>query len=177
MTSGQLAIAVSLFAVLEQGHGQHAHHQPPAPTEGWVRYRHETGGFSLEHPAGWTVNRPKQSVSIHIAHPTKATHLFVSAFDMAAGSLEEFAEMKFAVQAELFRVLGPTRTMEGPGWKGLVQEAETLEAPGGKHARRLMLCACHEHRYVSLTLYLDSDELAQNGKEYERIFTSLRFGE
>ena len=67
--------------------------------------------------------------------------------------------------------------MEGPGWKGLVQEAETVETEGGKHASRLMLGAGHGHRYVSLTLYLEPDELKQNGKDYERIFTSLRFDE
>ncbi len=177
MTSGQLAIALAVWAGFAQGQDPHAHHRTPAAEGAWVRYRHATGGFSVEHPADWRPERPKMTVSIHIAHPTKAVHLFAAAFDMPEGSLESFAEMKFAVQGELFKALGPVRPLTGPGWNGLVQEAETLETQGGKHARRLMLCAVHENRYVSLTLFLESDELAQNGGDYERILGSLRFGE
>jgi hypothetical protein len=177
MRSGQLGLLVPLLAALAHGQDPHAHHKPPvASVDGWVRYRHEVAGFSLEYPADWSVERPNAS-TVHFAHPSKPVHLFASAFDMAEGALDRFAELKFAVQPEVFRALGPTKKMEGSGWNGLVQEAETLETEGGKHARRLMLCAAHGERYVSLTLYLDSDELTHNGKEYERILASLRFGE
>jgi hypothetical protein len=178
MTSSQLGFVVPLLAVLAQAQDPHAHHkEPPAAAGTWVRYRHETAGFSLEHPADWKVGNPNAGISVHLSHPTKAVHLFASAFDMAEGSLQKFAELKFGVQPELFKAVGPTRTLDGPGWNGLVQEAETLEIQHGKHARRLMLCAGHASRYVSLTIYLDDDELTQNGKEYERILASLRFGE
>ncbi len=178
MTSGQLGLVVTLLAALAQGQDPHAHHkQPPAEAGEWVRYRHDTAGFSVERPADWKEERSKATGSVHFAHPSKAVHLFVSAFDMAEGSLETFAEVKFAVQSEMFRALGSNRKMEGPGWNGLIQEAETLEVQGGKHARRLMLCAAHAKRYVSLTLYMDEGELTENAKDYERIFSSLRFGE
>jgi hypothetical protein len=178
MTSVQLGLVVPLLAALAQGQDPHGHHkQPPAEAGGWVRFRHDTAGFSVEHPADWKEERSKASGSVHFAHPSKAVHLFASAFDMAEGSLEKFAELKFAVQSEMFKAQGSNRRMEGPGWNGLVQEAETLEVQGGKHARRLMLCAAHAERYVSLTLYMDEDELTENAKDYERIFSSLRFGE
>lgn len=178
MAAAQLVIAVAALTACAQDQPSHAHHSPPPADAGtWVRYHHATAGFSLEHPGDWRVDNPKQSVSVHMAHPTKAVHLFVAAYDMNEGSLEQFAEMKFAAQADLFKALGPARSMEGPDWKGLVQEAETIRTEGGKHARRLMLCAGRNSRYVSLTLYLEPDELAGNGTYYERIFTSLRFGE
>ncbi len=178
MAAARLVIGVAALAACAQGQAPHAHHSPPPAEPGtWVRYHHATAGFSLEHPGDWKVDRPKESVAVHMAHPTKAVHLFVAGFDMDAGFLRQFADMKFSAQADLFRALGSARQMDGPGWQGLVQEAETIRTEGGKHARRLMLCAGRNSRYVSLTLYLEPDELAENGTYYERIFTSLRFGE
>jgi hypothetical protein len=42
---------------------------------------------------------------------------------------------------------------------------------------RRILCAKHEGLYVSLALYVDPEELAEHETDYERLFTSLRFGE
>ena len=81
--------------------------------------------LSLEHPADWTVSNPKVAISIHLAHPTKPAHLYVSAFRMPEGTLQEFAELKFGAQPEFFTSLGPPRALEGVGWNGLVQDAET----------------------------------------------------
>ena len=167
--------ASALLASLVLGQDPHAHHRPaPTPVEGgWVKYQHETAGFSLEHPAAWSVVSGKNAASIHIAHPTKAAHLFVSVFAMPEGSLREFAELKFGFQQEIFRPLGPARAMEGAGWSGLVQEAEA--AQGEERARRRILCAQHGDLYVVLALYFDPRDLAEPGQDYERLFTSLRF--
>jgi hypothetical protein len=140
---------------------------------GWVRYRHQTAGFSFEHPAGWTEDKRKVAVSIRISHPTKPVHVFASAFRMPEGTLREFAEQKFGVQPELFKPLGPARNMEGAGWSGLVQDAEAIQ--GGDRVRRRILCAKHEGLYVSLALYLDPKELAAPEVDYDRFFSSLRF--
>lgn len=176
MTAGHSWTALALAAALAQGHGDHAHHGAPVITTegGWVKYQHEAAGFSLEHPADWQVTS-RGAVSIHIAHPTKAAHLFISSFTMPEGALEDFAEAKFGVQAEIFKPIGPARPMTGVGWSGLVQEAETEQE--GQRARRRILCARHESLYVSLALYVDPTELAEHEKDYERLFTSLRFGE
>jgi hypothetical protein len=175
MTLGPVWTATALMALLAQGQDPHAHHRAaPAPEAGgWVKYRHKTAGFSLEHPADWRVDRPKGGVSVHIAHPTKPVHLFASAFTMAAGTLQDFAAQKFGVQPETFRPLGPARAMEGVGWSGLVQDAEATQ--GEEHARRRILCAKHGDLYVSLALYADPKELAVPDANYERLFTSLRF--
>ena len=117
----------------------------------------------------------KATVSIHIAHPTKAVHLFASAFTMSEGTLQDFAQMKFGVQSELFKPLGAPRSMDGVGWNGLLQDAEATE--GVERARRRMLCAQHGTLYVSLALYVDPMELAGSEAVYDRVFTSLRFGE
>jgi hypothetical protein len=168
-------MATAIWATLAQGQDPHAHHRP-APTRvegGWVKYRHKTAGFSLEHPADWTVSNEKVAISIHIAHPTKPAHLYASAFRMPEGTLRDFAELKFGTQPEIFTALGPPRTMEGVGWNGLVQDAETTQ--GGERIRRRILCAKHEGLYVSLALYIDSKELASPDVDYDRLFTSLRF--
>lgn len=175
MAQGHFWTATILLVTLTQGQDPHAHHRP-APTlveGGWVKYQHKTAGFSLEHPADWRVVSEKGVISVHIAHPTKPVHLFASAFTMAEGTLRDFAELKFGVQAEIFRPLGPARTMEGVGWSGLVQEAEVIQ--NGERARRRILCAKHGYLYVSLALYIDTKELASPDEDYQRLFTSLRF--
>lgn len=174
MALGHFWTATALLAALAQGQDPHAHHRP-APTVGeggWVKYQHKTANFSLEHPPDWRVVSEK-TVSIHIAHPTKAVHLFVSAFSMQGGTLREFAELKFGAEPEIFKPLAPARTMEGVGWSGLVQEAEA--AASGERARKRILCAKHEDLYVSLALYIDANELAAPDEDYERLFSSLRF--
>jgi hypothetical protein len=170
-------MAAAILAMLAPGQDPHAHHRP-APTlveGGWVKYHHKTGGFSLEHPADWKVSNEKVAISIHIAHPTKPAHLYVSAFRMPEGTLQEFAEMKFGAQPEFFTALGPPRTLDGVGWKGLVQDAETTQ--GGGRTRRRILCAQHDGLYISLALYIDAKEFAAPDVDYERLFTSLRFDE
>ncbi len=139
-----------------------------------MKYRHKTAHFSVEHPPGWRVVSEKGVISIHIVHPTKPLHLFVSAFTMNGGTLQEFAELKFGVQPEIFKPLGPARAIEGVGWSGLLQEAEA--AASGERAHRRILCAQHGHRYVGLALYLDANALAAPDEDYERLFSSLRFG-
>jgi hypothetical protein len=182
MALGRLWIATAVLAALAQGHAQdsqdphaHHHHAPAPAADGWVRYQHPSAGFSLEHPGEWTVVSDRAAVALHIAHPTKAVHLFASAFTMPAGTLKDFAEAKFGVQPELFKALGAARSVEGVGWSGLLQEAEAHE--GVEHARRRILCAQHEALYVSLALYLDPKELSGAEDVYERIFSSLRFGD
>jgi hypothetical protein len=175
MALGRLWTVSALVATLAQGQDPHAHHHiaPTAGEGGWVTYQHKTAGFSLEHPADWRVVAEKGVVSIHIAHPTKAVHLFAAAFVMAEGTLQDFAEQRFGVQPEIFKPVGPARTLDGVGWSGLVQEAEA--AQGVEHARRRILCAKHEHRYVSLALYTDPNEHALPDEDCERLFKSLRF--
>ncbi len=175
MVSSAFWTATAILAMLVQAPDPHAHHHPaPIPAEGgWVKYRHETAGFTLEHPADWTVSNEKVAVSIHIAHPTKPVHLYVSAFTMREGTLADFAEQKFSMQPEMFKALGPARTMEGVGWSGLVQDAESTRE--GDKVHRRVLCAKHGDLYVSLALYLDAHELAAPDADYDRLFTSLRF--
>jgi hypothetical protein len=175
MTPGRYWTAALLLAAFVQEPDPHAHHRSaPTPTAGgWVRYQHPSAGFSLEHPANWSVVGGKNSVSTHIAHPTKAVHLFASAFSMPAGGLQDFAEVKFAVQQELFKPLASPRPLNGEGWSGLVQEAEAKE--GVEQARRRILCAQHGTLYVSLALYVDPKELDAPDTDYDRLFTSLRF--
>jgi hypothetical protein len=153
----------------------HAHHRPAAEAApgGWSRYHHKTAGFSLEHPADWTVSNEKAAVSVHLAHPGKPVHLYASAFVMREGTLTEFADLKFGVQPEFFKPIGTVRALDGAGWTGLVQDAETLQDQG--RTRRRILCARHGDLYVSLALYLDAKELATPDMDYERLFTSLRF--
>ena len=76
MTTGPLWLATTILVMQTAGQDPHAHHRPaPTPAEGgWVKYQHKTGGFSLEHPADWTVSNEKTAISIHIAHPTKPAH-------------------------------------------------------------------------------------------------------
>ncbi len=172
---GHFWTTTALLAALAQGQDPHAHHRP-APTVvegGWVKYHHKTANFSVEHPPDWSVVSEKQVISIHIVHPTKPVHLFLSAFIMQGGTLGEFAELKFGAQPEIFKPLGPARAIEGVGWSGLVQEAET--AANGERVRRRILCAQHEDLYVSLALYTDAKDLAAPDEDYERIFGSLRF--
>lgn len=176
MTRGHLWMALALAGAFAQDRGDHASHGHPLVTTegGWVKYRHKTVGFSLEHPLDWRVVA-SGGVSTHIAHPSKPAHLFASAFTMPEGTLEEFAEMKLGVQPEIFKAIGPTRPMTGVGWSGVVQEAEATQ--DGQRALRRILCAKHESLYVSLALYVDPGELAEHEKDYERLFSSLRFGE
>jgi hypothetical protein len=175
MAAGSLWMATAILATLAPGQDPHAHHGPaPVRVEGgWVKYHHKTAGFSLEHPADWTVSNEKVAISIHIAHPTKPAHLYVSAFRMSEGTLRDFAELKFGAQPELFTSLGPPRTLDGVGWNGLVQDAETTH--GGGRTRRRVLCARHGDLYVSLALYIDANEFAAPDMDYDRLFTSLRF--
>ena len=172
---GHFWMTIALLAALAQGQDPHAHHgsAPTVVEGGWVKYHHKTANFSVEHPPGWRVLSEKNVVSIHIAHPTKPVHLFVSAFTMHDGTLQEFAELKFGAESEIFKPLGPARAMEGVGWSGLVQEAEA--AANGERARRRILCAQHGDLYVGLALYLDANELAAPDEDYERLFSSLRF--
>lgn len=172
---GRIWTTTALVAMLAPGQGPHEHH-PPAQTlvdGGWAIYRHKTAAFTFEHPAAWSVVSEKAGVSIHISHPTKAVHLFAAAFTMPEGTLQAFADQKFAVQREIFKPLGTARAIEGAGWHGLIEDADAAE--GGERARRRMLCAQHGDLFVSLTLYVDPSELAGPDGDYGRVFTSLRF--
>jgi hypothetical protein len=179
MALGRMWMVAAILAALAQGQrpdqDPHAHHRatPTPAAGGWVEYHHKTAGFSLDHPADWEVAKEKTAVSIHISHPTRPVHLYASAFVMTEGTLQEFAELKFGVQPEIFKPLGPPRTLDGAGWTGLVQDAEAIQDSG--HTRRRILCARHGNLYVSLALYLDAQELAAPVVDYDRLFTSLRF--
>jgi len=172
---GRIWTTAALVAMLAPAQDPHAHHQsPPTLVEGgWAIYRHKTAGFTFEHPAAWSVVSEKAGVSIHISHPTKALHLFAAAFTMSDGTLQAFAEQKFAVQREIFKPVGAPHGIEGDGWRGLIEDADAAE--GGERARRRMLCAQHGDLFVSLTLYIDPSELAGPDGDYGRVFTSLRF--
>jgi hypothetical protein len=173
MTAGLFRTALALAAALVQAHGDHAHHPAVTLPGGWVKYEHKAG-FSLEHPADWRT-ATESGGSVHFSHPSRPAHLFASAFSMPEGSLEEFADFKFSVQAELFKASGPKRPVNGVGWTGIVQDAEAVEH--GERARRRILCARHERLYVSLALYVDPNELAEHAQDYERLLSSLRFDE
>jgi len=177
MTSGRFAAAIALAATLTRGDGQHDHHPPVATADGWAEYRHQAAGFSFEYPADWKVESAGRSAPVHVSHPTRPGHVFAAAFTMTEGTLRDFADLKFAVQAEVFAPVGETRALDGPGWSGLVQEAKTTQPQEERLASRVMLCAGRGHRYVTLTLYIDTEDLARDRKHYERIFTSLRFTE
>lgn len=178
---GQMALIAVLLAMMTQCAGK-----PPAPTPApapappaeeapWVTYRHKNADFTLEHPADWKEESGQGAISIHFAHPRAPVHLFVAAFVMSEGSFEEFAKMKFGVQPEIFQAVGPAKALDGPGWTGLEQEATDIRPNRKDDTRRLMFCAGHGDRYVSLTLYADAPELDARRQYYERIFTSLRF--
>jgi hypothetical protein len=186
MTPAQFWTSTALVAALAQGQDArqpqpqpqdpHQGHHGPAPEVvegGWLKYHHDNARFSLEYPPEWRLVSGKGPGPIHIAHPTKAMHLFALAFTMDGGTLREFADQRFALQRELFAPIGAERTLDGVGWNGLVQEAEANG--NGEQARRRMLCARHENLYVSLDLYVDPKELVASGVDYERLFTSLRF--
>lgn len=99
---------------------------------------------------------------------------------MSEGSLDEFAKLKLGVQSDIFRPgrpVRPVRRMQGPGWNGLLQEADDVRPDRKGNTRRVVLCANHNDPYVSLSLYLDPQELTPKQKYYERLFTSLRFGQ
>ena len=96
---------------------------------------------------------------------------------MSEGSLDEFAKLKLGVQSDIFGPVGPVSTMQGPGWNGLLQEADDVRPDRKGNTRRVVLCANHNDPYVSLSLYLDPQELTPKQKYYERLFTSLRFGQ
>ena len=177
MRSGQLIGPMALVAMMTQDPARPA--GPPveealeeAP---WVTYRHKNADFTLEHPADWKEESGKGAISIHFAHPRAPVHLFVAAFILSEGSFQEFASMKFGVQPEIFGPVGSVRTLDGPGWTGLVQEAVDIRPERKDDTRRLMLCTGHGDLYVSLTLYADPQELEARRQYYERIFTSLRF--
>lgn len=173
MTAGLIRTALTLAAALAQAHGDHAHHPTVTLPGGWVKYEHKSG-FSLEHPGNWRT-APESMGSVHFSHPSRPAHLFASAFSMPEGSLEEFADFKFSVQAEIFKATGPKRPLNGVGWTGIVQDAEATEH--GERALRRILCARHEQLFVSLALYVEPTELAEHAPDYERLLNSLRFAE
>jgi len=179
MRSGQLIGPMALVAMMTQGPaGPPSPPGPPGPPveeAPWVTYRHKNADFTLEHPADWKEESGQGAISIHFAHPRAPVHLFVAPFVLSEGSLEEFAKMKFGVQPEIFGPVGSVRTLDGPGWTGLVQEAVDIRPDRKDDTRRLMLCAGHGDLYVSLTLYADPQEPEARRQYFERIFTSLRF--
>lgn len=174
MSSRTLATTVLLFAALAQGPA--ATEDPPTPEPAWVHYRHKKVDFGLDHPADWSVERPEGSIAGHLSDPRRPVHLFVTAFLMNGGSLERFAEMKFGAQPEIFGAAGSARRLQGPGWEGLLQEAEDVRPGRTEDTRRVLLCARHDDVYVSLALYLERREFTARRDYYERLFTSLRFG-
>lgn len=175
MTAGKLVTAMVLMTVVTQCSA--SPDDPPTDGVAWVKYRHTNASFSLEHPPNWRVERAEGSISTHLSHPKEPVHLFVAAFIMNEGALDEFAKSKFGVQSDFFGPVGPARKMQGPGWNGLLQEADHVGPDRKESTRRVVLCANHDNLYVSLSLYLDHQDLASRQKYYERLLTSLRFGE
>jgi hypothetical protein len=144
-------------------------------TDGWATYQHAKTDVTLEYPAHWIVgNRTEGSIAGHLRAPDQALHFYVTAFIGASG-LEEFAKAKFESQPEIFRAAGPAKPMEGPGWKGLIQEADDTREGRPVETRRIVLCAVHGELFVALSLYAEQKELTQKREYYDRLFTSLRF--
>jgi len=147
----------------------------PGPSDEWATYEHAKTDITIEYPAQWRVEpRPEGSIAGHLYAPDQPVHLFVTAF-IGGQSLEEFAKSKFEAQPETFRGAGPAKKMEGPGWQGLLQEADDINE-GRKHeTRRVVLCAVHGDLYAALALYLEPKEFTPKQAYYERLFSSLRF--
>jgi hypothetical protein len=143
--------------------------------EAWATYQHAKTDITIEYPAHWSVGaRPEGSIAGHLAAADRPVHLYVTAF-IGASSLEDFARSKFEAQPDIFRAAGPAKTMEGPGWRGLLQEADDIREGRPEETRRVVLCAVHDDLYVALALYLNPAELTPKRQYYERLFTSLRF--
>ena len=138
--------------------------------ERWAAYRHRAG-FSLQCPAHWRVE--DEDGYFHFSPRLGFAHLFVSAFTAPIGALREFAMLKFGAHSELFRACEPPRPVEGPGWTGLFEQADDVRAEREGATRRMVLCASGGTLYVSLSLYLDSDDFVQRRRHYETIFSSL----
>lgn len=191
MRIGRLSGSAVLFAVLIPGVGlgvmawrllssdepRVAADTPPvAPlSDEWATYEHAKTDITIEYPALWRVDpRLEGSIAGHLSAPDEAVHLFVTAF-IGGQSLEEFAKSKFEAQPETFRGAGPAKKMEGPGWQGLVQEADDIREGRKDQTRRVVLCAVHGDLHVALALYLDPKEFTPKQAYYERLFSSLRF--
>jgi hypothetical protein len=175
MTAGRLATSMVLWIVMTQG--PVSARDTPAEEGAWVTYSHEKADISFEHPAGWEVRPGQGSILAHLSHAEPPVHLVVAAFYMREGSLEDFAKLKLDAQRDIFRPVGPSRKIQGPGWEGLLQDADDIRPGRTENTRRVVLCANHKDRYVSLSLYLDPREFTPRQKYYERVFTSLRFGQ
>src|SRR5262245_27064910 len=174
---GRIWTTAALVAMLAPAQDPHAHRQsPPTLVEGgWSVYRHKTAGFTFEHPAAWSVVSEKAGVSIHISHPTKAVHLFAAAFTMQEGTLQGFAEQKFAVQREMFKPLGRARGGDGCGRRGRLEEGEA--AGGDRKARRRPLRQPRAGLFASRSLYVRPRDVAGHDGDDVRFLSSLRFDE
>lgn len=141
-----------------------------AEAEKWATLKFGAG-LSIEHPATW--RSEEEDGAIHVSPKGESVHVYLSVFELPGATLQDFAEVKFTAD-ENFTSRGPAREVEGPGWTGLIEEADDSRLTRKEDTRRVVLCAARGSLFISVSLYLDPKEYEARMSRYSRLMASLK---
>jgi hypothetical protein len=132
--------------------------------------------FSVEAPELWHQNESEDNF-LSITAPRDAASLTTSSCEKeaGAGSLSEFAQMRFSAVHECFAPTGEAQPRESNGLRIIVREYEGIWP--GNRTPNSYLVACIQLTasvFVSLTITTRPQELKRNRKTYDDIINSVR---
>jgi hypothetical protein len=132
--------------------------------------------FSVETPETWHQNESENNF-LSITGPLDAASITASSCekDGKAGTLSEFAQMRFSAVHECFVPTGDAQQRESAGLQMILREYEGIWP--GKRKPNSYLVACIQLTasvFVSLTITTRPQELKRNRKTYDDIINSVR---
>lgn len=132
--------------------------------------------FSLEAPELWHQNESENNF-LSITAPLDAASITASSCEKegGAGSLSEFAQMRFSAVHECFASKGEAQQRVSNGLRMIVREYEGIWP--GNRTPNSYLVACIQLTasvFVSLTITTRPRELKRNRKTYDDLINSVR---
>jgi hypothetical protein len=132
--------------------------------------------FSVETPETWHQNESENNF-LSITAPLDAASITASSCEKAgeAGTLSEFAQMRFSAVPECFAPTGDAQQRHSNGMQMIVREYEGIWPGNRKPSSYLVACIqLTATVFVSLTITTRPKELKRNRKSYNDIIHSVR---
>jgi len=141
------------------------------------RIRHPTGGYSLDFPKGWVIEKKKNTFAL--------THSDGSSFDATLAQLPSNASLKVAALMARAAALAtgfcgkePATEFElaGPGWNGSGFHCNNQIDGKSRLTQTIGFIAKINNTFYQFFLFVPRQDWATNREHYLALFKSLRIG-
>lgn len=141
------------------------------------RIKHSTGGYSLNFPSGWAIDKKKG--------PYALTHSDGSSFEATPAQLPPDASIKVAALIAQAAALAtglcskePATEFDlaGPGWNGRGFHCNNRIDGKSRRTQTIGLIVKSGNTFYQFFLFVPRQDWATKSEQYHVLFKSLRFG-